>query len=82
MPTPSPFVAGTLRGGPPIIDSSTCIGSGTFGGAPPVCRLRSPPLGRRAASGKLAVDALGDTSGVSEEERGFKPGLTGWAGAG
>lgn len=77
-----PFVAGEVRGGPPIIDSSTCIGSGTFAGTPPVGRLRGPPLGMRADRGRLAVEALGDTRGVNEDDRGFSPGLTGCAGAG
>lgn len=62
--------------------SSTCIGSGTLGGTPAVWRLRSPPLGMRVDSGRLGVEELGETRGVSDEERGLRPGLTGWAGAG
>jgi len=36
----------------------------------------------RADEARLVEDALGDTSGVKDDERGARPGLTGWAGAG
>lgn len=56
--------------------SSTCTGSAILGGTPPVGRLRGPPLGMRALAGRLAAEALGETS-ESEDDRGFKPGLSG-----
>jgi hypothetical protein len=75
-----PFAVPGFRGGPPIIDSSTCTGSGTF--APPVGRLRDPPLGIGEEPRKFVVEAFGDMSGVSEEDRGASPGRSGCAGAG
>jgi hypothetical protein len=63
-----------------MIDSSTSTGSETF--APPVGRLRGPPLGIRAEPNKFVVEAFGDISGVSEDDRGVSPGRSGCTGAG
>jgi hypothetical protein len=80
--TPIPFTFnGTgFRGGPPMIVSSTCTGSGTFGGTPPGGRLRPAPLGMPAVDGRLVVEESGDIRD-SDDERGFRPGRRG-SGAG
>ena len=75
-----PFAVADFRGGPPIIDSSTSTGSGTF--VPPVARLRGPPLGSRAELERFVLEAFGDISGVSEDDRGVRPGRSGCAEAG
>lgn len=57
--------------------ASTCTGSGTLGGIPPVGRRRSEaPFGPRAVEGKLAVEAAGNATD-NDEVRGSSPGLTG-----
>jgi hypothetical protein len=57
--------------------ASTCTGSGTLGGMPPVTRRRrGAPLGPRAVEGKLTFEAPGDTSD-SDDVRGCRPGLMG-----
>lgn len=72
-----PFALIGFRGGPPMIDASTCTGSGTLGGIPPVTRRRSgAPFGARAVEGRLTFEAPGDTSD-NDEVRGCRPGLTG-----
>jgi hypothetical protein len=75
-PNSSPFDATGLRGGPPIICSSICTGSGTFTGAPPGGRRRPAPLGIRTPAGKLVLEELGETSD-KDDDRGLMPGRGG-----
>lgn len=59
-----------------MIDSNTCIGSGTFEGIPPGGLLRPEPLGMFAVDGRLVVEESGDMR-EREDDRGFKPGRKG-----
>jgi len=59
-----------------MIEARTCIGSGTFGGTPPVGRLRPEPLGAPAVPGRLLVEESGEISD-RDEERGLMPGRRG-----
>lgn len=75
--SPLMFVLIGRLGGPPIIDASTCTGSGTLGGIPPVGRRRGgAPFGPRAVDGKLTFEAPGETSD-KDDVRGCRPGLMG-----